>query len=76
MGSSSIPWLAGVASTIFESVSAEVSDVRFTARAAVGIMVSTTDLWLESSKDSGKPDTGYFVGQVVGEVALDVEGQG
>ncbi|WP_257014585.1 TetR/AcrR family transcriptional regulator [Rhodococcus sp. ACPA1] len=56
--------LAGVASTIFESVSAEVSDVRFTARAAVGIMVSTTDLWLESSTDSGKPDTEYFVGQV------------
>nr|WP_206071844.1 TetR/AcrR family transcriptional regulator [Antrihabitans stalactiti] len=55
--------LEDVARNIFETISLDSSDLAFVARAAVGAIVSITDLWLESAKTEDVPGLGAFVEQ-------------
>ena len=54
--------LEAVARNIFETISLDSSDLAFVARAAIGAIVSITDLWLESAT-ADAPSLGAFVEQ-------------
>ncbi len=55
--------LADVARGIFETVSIDTSELDFIARSAVGVLVSTTDLWLTAAEPDQGPDVAPYVRQ-------------